>query len=169
MKLSKLQIKKVLNSGFIIEYKTENNIQIIKSISKGPLYIWEIVGDYRDNFKIEYQTSFLIQGYYRLHKKYATLSGAMSRNKLNKTYQSYSDPGHGWLKVSIADLYMLGIESKISHYSYINNYNVFLEEDCDLTIFINAMESKNIDFKINEHSCNNSSKIRNYAGYVYSK
>lgn len=55
------------------------------------------------------------------------------------------DPGHGWLEVDKVDLVELEIANKISHFSYmdkgqggITHSKVYLEEDCDAGIFIDA-------------------------------
>jgi len=64
------------------------------------------------------------------------------------TYNYYSDPGHGWLEVKLDELVELGIKNKISHYSYIRGDTVFLEEDCDMSTFMNAMESKGLTIKL---------------------
>lgn len=84
------------------------------------------------------------------------------------TYQFYSDPAHGWIKVSIEELEKLEIEKQISKCSYMKNGFAYLEEDCDLSLFFKA---KNItDFeknvKLNRQS-NKMSKIRNYHSYDY--
>ena len=61
----------------------------------------------------------------------------------------YQDPGHGWVEVSLAILIDLGIASQVSHYSYvddthtyINDPLVYLEEDCDAGLFIEAFQKK---------------------------
>lgn len=57
------------------------------------------------------------------------------------TYSFLSDPGHGWLKVPFSDLLAVGLDlSKISTFSYYDEWrdNVYLEEDCDLSIFVGA-------------------------------
>jgi hypothetical protein len=64
------------------------------------------------------------------------------------TYNYYSDPGHGWLEVKLDELVELGIKNKISHYSYIRGDAVFLEEDCDMSTYMNAMESKGLTIKL---------------------
>jgi hypothetical protein len=53
-------------------------------------------------------------------------------------YVFTSDPGHGWLRVPMAELVEMGIADKISQYSYIsaNRRFAYLEEDCDLSVFI---------------------------------
>jgi hypothetical protein len=64
------------------------------------------------------------------------------------TYKFYSDPGHGWLQVKLDELVELGIQDKISHYSYIKGDTVYLEEDCDMSTFMNAMEAQGITVKL---------------------
>lgn len=61
---------------------------------------------------------------------------------MNKTYTLYSDPSHGWLKVQRKELEQLNIINNVSEYSYINGEFVYLEEDCDLNLFIKAYENK---------------------------
>ena len=63
-------------------------------------------------------------------------------------YDFYSDPGHGWLQVKLDELVELGIQDKISHYSYIRGDTVYLEEDCDMSTFMNAMEAQGITVKL---------------------
>ncbi len=56
-------------------------------------------------------------------------------------YHFICDPGHGWLEVKLAELEELGIENKISAYSYKSlsfPTKVYLEEDCDMSIFMDA-------------------------------
>jgi hypothetical protein len=50
----------------------------------------------------------------------------------------YTDPSHGWLEVKRSDLIKLGIEDEISGYSYQKGAKVYLEEDCDMSRFIDA-------------------------------
>ena len=53
-------------------------------------------------------------------------------------YIFHSDPSHGWLEVNLQELKDLGIAAKISGYSYVKGDRVFLEEDSDLTKFMQA-------------------------------
>ena len=55
-------------------------------------------------------------------------------------YSNYSDPSHGWLKVSVEEINQLGITQDITAYSYISadGKYAFLEEDQDAELFINA-------------------------------
>jgi len=58
-----------------------------------------------------------------------------------KEYRYIIDPGHGWLEVPQPEIAALNIEDKISAFSYISEdgQTVYLEEDCDLSIFLIAM------------------------------
>ena len=85
-------------------------------------------------------------------------------------YHFYEDPAHGWLKVKISKLEKLGIAGKITGYSYMRGEYAYLEEDCDLTTFMEALEKKNnrkikLDEIIITHISNKSSKIRSYRHY----
>ena len=85
-----------------------------------------------------------------------------------KSYVLYSDPGHGWLRVSKKELETLNIETEISNYSYVSKDRqfVFLEEDRDMAIFERAKEQAG-EGPITVHckSANNHSKIRSYRPY----
>ena len=82
------------------------------------------------------------------------------------TLQMFSDPGHGWVRFPKARLQKLGIADKISSYSYQNGNNAFLEEDCDLTVLINALKAQGYEeIKFRGGSSNRLSKIRNYNIY----
>lgn len=84
----------------------------------------------------------------------------------NKKYNFYSDPGHGWVKVSIKEIVKLNIQDKISSYSYVRGDSVYLEEDCDLSVFVKALEKVNIFPYWVEHHTDKSSKIRSYNRYI---
>ena len=75
----------------------------------------------------------------------------------------YTDPGHGWLKVPIKLLRELGIESKITMYSYRRGDYAYLEEDCDAPTFVKAMEAhgRTVEFD-DDHYSNRESMIRRY-------
>jgi hypothetical protein len=84
-----------------------------------------------------------------------------------KSITIYTDPSHGWAKVTLKELSRLNILDKISSYSYIhkNGLNAYLEEDCDLSTYLKALDAKGIKFRIIEKNANKSSKIRSYARY----
>lgn len=52
----------------------------------------------------------------------------------------FHDPGHGWLRVTRSELVELGVMDKISSCSYqtVDGKFVFLEEDCDLSVYVDA-------------------------------
>jgi hypothetical protein len=77
----------------------------------------------------------------------------------------HSDPGHGWLAVKLSDLKMLGIETQISSYSYVKGKTAYLEEDCDMTQFIKAAESKGITVEIKSGAERDRSPIRSFRAY----
>ena len=81
----------------------------------------------------------------------------------------HADPGHGWVEVEKAELIRLGVASEISHYSYRFGSVVYLEEDCDAGIYIEALKEKDgiedSDLRIIEESYNNECPIRNYPSY----
>lgn len=88
-----------------------------------------------------------------------------------KSITIYTDPQHGWAKVTLKQLIRLNIADKISTYSYIrHNSNgagfAYLEEDCDLSTYLKALDDKGIKFKCIEKHTNKSSKIRSYSRYT---
>lgn len=82
----------------------------------------------------------------------------------NLTVTTYSDPGHGFARVSHKIIRELGIAEQISRCSYMNVKYVYLEEDCDLTLFMNACKDKyNVTF--NEKYADNLASCRSYSTY----
>ena len=61
---------------------------------------------------------------------------------MQTSYVFHSDPGHGWLQVPLAELDALGIAEQISRYSYRKGDSAFLEEDCDLSVFMQAKRER---------------------------
>jgi len=82
-----------------------------------------------------------------------------------KQYYFHTDPGHGWLAVKRNELVRLGILDKISGFSYQRGETVYLEEDCDASIFLNTKESFQEELKIKETYRENT-PIRNYSQFV---
>jgi hypothetical protein len=80
----------------------------------------------------------------------------------------YSDSAHGWVKVKGSLLVKLGIENKISSFSYAFGGDVFLEEDSDFSIFYDACAAQNIKIELNQSYCDGQSSIRGYSSYVNS-
>ena len=76
-----------------------------------------------------------------------------------KTITFYTDPGHGWAAVPMAELFTLGIADKISPYSYRKGETAFLEEDCDFSTYMEAIKGQ--PYEIKEHHTTTDSPIRN--------
>ena len=51
----------------------------------------------------------------------------------------HTDPGHGWLEVP-KTLVSEAIRAKISRYSYQDDNNFYLEEDCDAPLFLKSVD-----------------------------
>jgi len=84
----------------------------------------------------------------------------------DKIFIFFSDSCHGWIRVPRSLLNKLGIEDKISTYSYQKGDYVYLEEDADATTFIEEYEKqtgKEAQFK--DSVCRIRSRIRNYQSY----
>jgi len=81
------------------------------------------------------------------------------------SYVFHTDPGHGWLEVDKDELTLFNIADKISSYSYKLGNKVFLEEDCDAGLFIDALENKGIKFTYTTINSNTDSIVRTYKRY----
>ncbi len=83
-------------------------------------------------------------------------------------FEFISDPGHGWLKVSLHTLYHLDIVDQITPYSYIRKGFAYLEEDCDASRFMQAYIQKHNKKPVLVDRCcsNRYSRVRNYEGYT---
>jgi hypothetical protein len=82
-----------------------------------------------------------------------------------QTFTFYADPGHGWLEVPRDLLHDLGIADDISRYSYQRLDKVFLEEDCDLSLFTRAMGAAGREFKTADIHTNGDSFVRSLPSY----
>jgi hypothetical protein len=92
-------------------------------------------------------------------------TGKMNKDLSTKKMYTYmTDPGHGWLSVPYSDLEELGLVDKISPYSYMNASRVFLEEDGDMSMFLEA--AARAGWKI-EHKTtySNRASCRSYGNY----
>lgn len=81
----------------------------------------------------------------------------------------YTDSGHGcWVAVKAKTLADLGLSDKISTFSFMKGKTVYLEEDQDLTTFVNAYMTKfgeKPEF-VTKHT-EKRSPIRTYQPYVF--
>lgn len=85
-------------------------------------------------------------------------------------FDFYSDPGHGWLRVKRHLVMDLGIGQRITRFSFERGQWVYLEEDCDAGVFLEALRARPGDyaFSVREHcSRQRESKIRSYARYRF--
>lgn len=76
------------------------------------------------------------------------------------------DPGHGWGLVECKELRELGIAEKISSCSYLSRSGkvAALEEDCDLPIYIAALNKAGVDCTYDEEYQENT-EIRDWDSY----
>ena len=86
---------------------------------------------------------------------------------MRSSFEFITDPGHGWLKVTVQDLAALKLSpTDFSVYSYRNKDALYLEEDCDAGIFANAWIAANPgkEMKFRERVARErQSRVRNYA------
>lgn len=68
--------------------------------------------------------------------------------KITRKLTHFTDPGHGWLSVSRLDILALGIQHLISGCSYMNENRVFLEEDGDTHLFMEAAKAAGWDISM---------------------
>lgn len=54
----------------------------------------------------------------------------------------YSDPGHGWLAVPRHEVCRVGILDRVSPYSYTDGPTLYLEEDCDASLYLRALDAR---------------------------
>lgn len=80
-------------------------------------------------------------------------------------YIFHTDAGHGWLEVHKDELELFGIANEVSSYSYKQGNKVYLEEDCDAGLFINALENKGIKFSYRTINVDGDSVIRTFKRY----
>ena len=89
-----------------------------------------------------------------------------------KVFQFVADPGHGWLRVPRCMLHELGIERRVSTCSYQireNSEFVWLEEDCDASLFFNMYVEKYGDRPVIKYRhTNRDAAMRRYLRYACS-
>ena len=88
------------------------------------------------------------------------------RKPKGKPYTLYADPSHGWVAVKRQELVDLGILEKVSEYSYQKGGTVYLEEDADLTLWVEAFKNRfGHEPNIVEKHVNESHRIRSYQSF----
>lgn len=85
----------------------------------------------------------------------------------NVKVKYYTDPGHGWIAVKRQLLEELNLLEKISSYSYTKGKTVYLEEDCDATLFLETAKQHSICVTVKGPSrhTNGRHPIRSYDRY----
>lgn len=80
------------------------------------------------------------------------------------TFTHFSDPAHGWLRVDVQSAESVGLApGNFSRFSYRHAHWLYLEEDCDASLFVKAYLNKHGQApRIVEKSSNSRSCIRNY-------
>ena len=76
----------------------------------------------------------------------------------------HSDEGHGWLKVPMVLLIELGIAGQVSSYSYEYSDHVYLEEDCDMGLFVEAWRKAGFELQYKTRTSVRS-RVRTYPCY----
>ena len=79
----------------------------------------------------------------------------------------HTDPGHGWLEVTRAQLDALNITAQITPYSYQHRDRVYLEEDIDAGLYMETARAAGYRLTLdsNNHS-NDYSPIRNFPRFT---
>ena len=65
-----------------------------------------------------------------------------------KKYTYIHTHGHGYLSVSIKEIKRLNLTDKVSIFSKIDLTRVYLEEDCDMPLFLETKKSLGEDYQI---------------------
>lgn len=87
---------------------------------------------------------------------------------MQKKFEFISDPGHGWVKVSLHTLWDLRIVDQITPCSYMRKGFAYLEEDCDGSRFVQEYVRKHGERPVLVDRCcrDRYSRIRGYEGYT---
>jgi acetylglutamate synthase len=83
----------------------------------------------------------------------------------NVTNKFYYDASHGWLAVKTKVLQELGLADKISKHSYVKGATVYLEEDVDMVLYIDAMKDRGVTVNAVSIDHGKRSLVRNYNMY----
>jgi hypothetical protein len=90
-----------------------------------------------------------------------------SSNVQEVTLKHHSDASHGWLEVSksMARLHLREKYLQISCFSFMRGKTLYLEEDSDAPLLIEAMRKAGINVKFEELDTDDS-PIRQYDGFM---
>lgn len=87
---------------------------------------------------------------------------------MQKTYTYIQTPTHRYLSVSIKEVKRLNLVNKISKYSYMDSERVYLEEDSDASLFIDAKNKSNekVDMKSSSRETNDIKQNGRYDAFT---
>lgn len=71
-----------------------------------------------------------------------------------------ADPGHAWYEAPRTEIDRLGLTHKISAYSYQHAGVVYLEEDCDAPLYLEALNTESTKFRVCHTSTDYDSPVR---------
>lgn len=81
-------------------------------------------------------------------------------------YTFFADPGHSWLRVPLKEVKRLGIEDQITSFSYWRREGgqtfLYLEEDCDATLFLRELLDRGESVRVREDYSEDHSRIRHF-------
>ena len=83
-----------------------------------------------------------------------------------RTFKYHNDPGHGWLAVKLDLLAELNLIDQISAYSYLKGKTVYLEEDCDCSLFVQKYREKFGSFDEKSSFYDKRCPVRSYTPYT---
>ena len=74
------------------------------------------------------------------------------------------DPGHGWIRCPITLAEQLGFAARVSPYSYhqTETGDIWLEEDCDAALLIEALRERGIAYRLHEIVINGDAVVRSF-------
>ena len=78
-----------------------------------------------------------------------------------RSYTLFGDPDHAWLCVTEEEAKRLNVYDRISDCSYRKYDLLYLEEDCDAPLFIEAKKALGEPYHIKYYPSNTDSPIRN--------
>lgn len=81
-----------------------------------------------------------------------------------KTILKFEDPRHGWYAIEKDFLKVLNIADKISGCSYQKGNLAYLEEDCDASLLLDAMDKAGIEYTV-QYVYQENTPIRGYRIY----
>jgi hypothetical protein len=81
------------------------------------------------------------------------------------SYVYHQDSGHGWIEVPIKEIKAMGLEERITPYSYLFRDKAYLEEDDDASAFLDMRKLLPKPFVLQSNYKDGSCFIRNYPHY----